>query len=127
MVVGGYDDLRPALNPTTNRCIRGQKGKCKIRKGLTNDVELLSLTSPIYSGHQTCTKFVSAVYGKAYILGQDEIGLIAENEAELLGLTGAFTKDTAIVCGGTNGDGDQAKCFEWDSIDNEYVQSRLNR
>ena len=55
------------------------------------------------------------IHFSAYILGEDDIGTIVENEAELLGLSGYFTKDAAIVCGGVNGDGDKAKCFEWDS------------
>ena len=116
MVVGGYDDNREVLDPNTNRCVRDENGICKIRAGPTNDVELLSLSSAIQksTGQQTCTKFVSKLFGFAYILGEDELGIIVENEAELLGLTGYFTKDAAIVCGGINGDGEQAKCYEWD-------------
>jgi hypothetical protein len=116
MVVGGYDDLREVLDPNTNRCVRDENGICKVRAGPTNDVELLSLGSVIQksTGQQTCTKFVSKLFGFAYILGEDELGIIVENEAELLGLTGYFTKDAAIVCGGINGDGEQAKCYEWD-------------
>ena len=119
MVVGGYDDNRPALDPTTNRCLRDENGKCKIRKGPTNDVELLSLSSTSYKGKQTCTKAVSAIYGRAFILGEDDIGIISENEAEVLGLTGQFVKDAPIVCGGSNPDGEQNICYEWDANSNE--------
>ena len=121
MVVGGYDDNRVALDPNTNKCVQDPEGNCRIRPGLTNDVELLSLSSVQLSENANtkkfnnlCSKFVSKVFGFSYILGEDDIGIIVENEAELLGLSGYFTKDAAIVCGGINGDGDKAKCFEWD-------------
>ena len=116
MVVGGYDDNRPAFDPNTKKCVQDENGQCRIRPGLTNDVELLSLSSSTLAGksNNLCSKFVSKMYGFWYILGEDEIGIIVENEAELLGLSGYFTKDTAIVCGGVNGDGDQPKCYEWD-------------
>lgn len=122
MVVGGYDDNRPALDPITNKCYQDDEGRCKIRPGLTNDVELLSLSSKQISGGKfknLCTKFVRKVFGFAYALGEDDIGVIMENEAELLGLSGYFAKDAAIVCGGVSGDGDQAKCYEWDPNVNE--------
>ena len=118
MVVGGYDDNRPAIDPQTNKCVKDDEGRCRIRPGLTNDVELLSLSSKQLSGgkfNNLCTKFVSKIFGYSYIIGEDDIGTVVENEAELLGLSGYFTKDAAIVCGGINGDGDKAKCFEWDA------------
>ena len=67
MVVGGYDDLRPALDPNSNKCYKDETGKCKIRRGLTNDVEILSLSSTMKYGN-LCSKFVSKVYGFSYIL-----------------------------------------------------------
>ena len=121
MVVGGYDDLRPAVDPNSNKCYKDDTGSCKARRGLTNDVEILSLSSTMVGGKSLCSKFVSKVYGFSYILGEDNIGIIVENEAELLGLSGQFTKNAAIVCGGTNGDGDQAKCYEWQPYLNQYV------
>ena len=123
MVVGGYDDKRPAVDPNTNKCVKDESGNCRIRPGLTNDVELLSLSSSQLAGksNNLCSKFVSKVFGFSYILGEDEIGIIVENEAELLGLSGYFTKDAAIVCGGVNGDGDKPKCYEWDPNVNQYV------
>ena len=72
MVVGGYDDKRPALDPITNKCYQDDEGRCKIRPGLTNDVELLSLSSKQISGGKfknLCTKFVRKVFGFAYALG----------------------------------------------------------
>jgi hypothetical protein len=116
MVVGGYDDLREVLDPNTNTCVRDENGLCKVRAGPTNDVEILSLGSVIQisTGQQTCTNVVNKLFGVAYINGTDELGIIVENEAELLGLTGYFSKDAAIVCGGINGHGEQAKCYEWD-------------
>ena len=127
MVVGGYDDLRPVLDPTTNKCVRDEEGKCKIRPGLTNDVELLCLSCTKVKSlrYNLCSKYVSKMFGFAYILGEDEKGIIVENEAELLGLTGQFTKDTAIVCGGTNGDGEQNQCYEWDQHINQYFYMLL--
>ena len=50
MVVGGYDDNRPALDPNTNKCVQDENGQCRIRPGLTNDVELLSLSSSTLAG-----------------------------------------------------------------------------
>ena len=123
MVVGGYDDFREVLDPTTNKCVRDKNGRCKIRAGPTNDVEILCLSCPTVTRLQynSCSKYVSKMYGFAYILGEDEKGIIVENEAELLGLTGQFTHDTAIVCGGVNGDGEEDKCYEWDQQTNQYL------
>ena len=122
MVVGGYDDLRPVLDPTTNKCIKDEKGQCKVKPGLTNDVEMLCLSCTKVTSlrYNLCSKVVSKVFGRSFILGENDEGIIYENEAELLGLTGQFTKDTAIVCGGTNGDGVQDKCYEWDQQNNQY-------
>ena len=117
MVVGGYSHIREIKDPNTNRCIRDENGQCKMRPGLINDVELLSLSGT----KNRCSKFVSPILGFSYILGSDELGPIVENEGELLGMTGIFTKDAAIVCGGKNGDGDQARCFEWDFSTNQCV------
>ena len=80
MVVGGYDDNRPALDPNTNKCVQDENGQCRIRPGLTNDVELLSLSRSNLAGksNNLCSKFVSKMYGFSYILGEDEIGIIVE-------------------------------------------------
>ena len=124
MVVGGYDDNRPAIDPNTNKCFQDKYGQCKIRPGLTNDVELLSFSSSDMAGNNSvwkCSKFVSKMFGFSYILGEDDIGIIVENEAESLGSSGYFTKDAAIVCGGVTGDGDTPKCFEHDPNVNQYV------
>ena len=117
MVVGGYTNYKEVKDPRTNRCIKDpETRRCILKKGLINDVELLSLSKK----KNKCTKFVKPVRGAQYVLGQDENGLdIVENEAELLGLTGVFSKDAAIVCGGQSGDGDQSACYEWDSNINE--------
>ena len=116
MVIGGYSEIRELKDPNTNKCLRDENGQCKMRPGLINDVELLSLSDK----NKKCSKFVAPVFGASYILGEDELGPIVENEAELLGMTGFFTKDAAIICGGKNGDGDQARCFEWDPSVNTY-------
>ena len=88
-------------------------------------MKMMSITlliKPLKKGEvDACTKFVSPLFGFGYILGKDEDGPIWENEAELLGHTGIFTKDTAIICGGQNGDGDVNACYEWDFMVNRYV------
>ena len=124
MVVGGYSKFKEFREPyRTEKCYKDKKGKCRLKPGLLNDVEIVKSTTKSsfknavkmgYKSDNTCTKFVSPVFGKAYILGTDKDGLIVENEGELLGHTGVFTKDAAIICGGKNGDGDQKFCYEWD-------------
>ena len=118
MVVGGYSKYKNLKNPETNECIEDENGECKKNPGLINDVELLSLEEGNF-----CTKVVSPIFGRSYLLGEDEDGFVIENEAETLGLTGVFSKDTAIVCGGKNGDGDLNSCYEWNSEINKYDES----
>ena len=119
MVVGGHSNSKEKKQLNSNNCIRGKNGRCKIKPGLINDVELIK---PLKKGEiDACTKFVSPLFGFGYILGKDNDGPIWENEAELLGHTGIFTKDTAIICGGLNGDGDVKACYEWDFMVNRYV------
>ena len=117
MVVGGYSEMREIKDPSTNTCLMDENGKCKMSPGPINDVELLSLSEK----DQKCSQFVSPILGAYHILGENDLGPIVENEAELLGLTGYFTKDSAIVCGGKNGDGDQSHCFQWYPYVNMYV------
>ena len=119
MVVSGYSIFRDLKDPTTNKCILDENGECRKKKGLINDVELLNL-SPLNREKNSCTKFVKPVFGQSYVLGEDDDGIIVENEGEALGMAGYFSKDAPIVCGGKNGDGDQSRCFEWDSTVNRY-------
>ena len=117
MVVGGYSKLRELKNPVTSMCAKDEFGECIIKAGLINDVEVIK-SSKSTKEENLCTKFVSPMFGYTYVLGKDKDGLIVENEAEILGHTGQFTKDTAIVCGGVNGDGDSDLCYEWDFMTN---------
>ena len=117
MVVGGYSNYRERLDPNTGRCLKDEDGNCVNYRGLIKDVELLNLSKE----KNFCSQFVNPIFGNSYVVGEDELGLLVENEAELLGMTGVFSKDAAIVCGGKNGDGDQNACYEWDSNINEYV------
>ena len=117
MVVGGYSKLRELKNPVTSMCAEDKFGECIIKPGLINDVEVIK-SSKSAKEENLCTKFVSPMFGYTYVLGKDKDGLIVENEAEILGHTGQFTKDTAIVCGGVNGDGDSDLCYEWDFMTN---------
>ena len=117
MVVGGYSNLRELKNPVTNKCEKDKSGKCVKKPGLINDVEVIKLSKNAKEENR-CTKFVSPIFGFSYILGKDKDGMIVENEAEILGHTGQFVKDTAIVCGGLNGDGDSNLCYEWDFMVN---------
>ena len=117
MVVGGYSKLRELKNPVNNRCVRDKNGRCIYKPGLINDVEVIKLSKNSKEDNK-CTKFVSPMFGFAYNLGKDKDGMIIENEAEVLGHTGQFAKDTAIVCGGLNGDGDVDLCYEWDFMVN---------
>ena len=118
MVVGGYSMYRTLKVPELgNICKEDASGKCKLKPGLINDVEVIKPMTEEdeeMDGKNTCTKFTSPVFGNAYVMGKDKDGLIIENEGEILGHVGVFTKDAAIVCGGKNGDGDQKYCYEWD-------------
>jgi hypothetical protein len=123
MVVAGHSNSKEKKYANSMTCIKNKRGKCKIKPGLINDVELIK---PLKRGEEdACTKFVSPVFGFGYILGKDEDGTIAENEAEILGHTGIFAKDTAIICGGMNGDGEVKQCYEWDFMVNRYVTIQL--
>ena len=119
MVVGGFSNYKEDINPASGRCFKDpQTNQCFTKPGLINDVEIISLTPRTL---KSCTKFANKVVGFSYAIGEDEAGNpIIENEAQALGLTGQFTKDAAIVCGGRNGDGDMELCFEWDSEINKY-------
>ena len=119
MVVGGFSNYKEDINPQTRRCFKDPVTRqCFTAPGLINDVEIISLTPRTL---KSCTKFVNKVNGFDYPIGYDGDGNpIIENEAEALGVTGQFTKDAAIVCGGKNGDGDVETCYEWDSEINKY-------
>ena len=45
MVVGGYTNYKEVIDPRTNRCIKDpETRRCILKRGLINDVELLSLS-----------------------------------------------------------------------------------
>ena len=100
MVVGGYSDHRV-----------NQQGETE--PGLINDVELLSVSpqslSKTLSYKNMCSKYVWPITANYYNIN----GRI-ENEAEVLGGVGLYTKGSPMFCGGRNGDGDQAKCYQWE-------------
>ena len=83
--------------------------------GFINDVELCSFSKE----KNKCSRFVNPFYYDGYVKGPigkhgnglPEFGLVSET----MGLTGAFSKDTAIVCGGKNLDEYRSTCYEWDS------------
>ena len=61
----------------------------------------------------------AASFNEGYIITPEESGLPCEiNERAALGMTGEFTKEAAIVCGGRTFDGIQDKCFEFNSVNN---------
>lgn len=91
MVVGGYNSNRP--------------------NGILNDVELITSKR-----NNVCSKHVRPIFGKAYKLPDGSI----ENEAQALGLTGQFTKDAPIVCGGKNGFENLNTCYEFNSTVNRW-------
>jgi N-acetylneuraminic acid mutarotase len=123
MVVAGHSNHKEMKHFNTNTCIKNKRGKCKLKPGLINDVELIKLSSD-EEDENICSKFVSPIFGFGYLLGKDKDGPIWENEAEILGHTGIFAKDTAIVCGGLNGDGDQKNCYEWDFMVNRWKSKK---
>ena len=120
MVVGGY---------SAQRQIRDEFWKCthkpcKTEKGRVNDVELLSVSKK----KNTCSRFVNPLLGETRRYKEKDYKIKDEweREGEIYGLTGAFSKDAAIVCGGRNGGkkdqgGDLNICWEWDSEINKYV------
>ena len=60
---------------------------------------------------QTCSKSVKPNIGRSIWLG--------EYEGDVLGLTGQFTKEAAIICGGKNWIDNLNTCYEYDHIQNE--------
>ena len=133
MVVGGYSPNRSMYNPKTRR-YGGQI------KGLINDVELIGLSSTdikcfgqeyeALSRKQKkkcrhpCSAIVNPVLGRYKRFHAKEGENEWENEGEMYGHVGAFSKDAAIVCGGKSGydetNADLKKCWEWDSDINRY-------
>ena len=93
MVVGGYSDYR----------------KDGI-KSATNDVELIS---PTFS--RSCSKAARPLPGITTI---SPINRRKESEGEKFGLTGQFSKEAPIICGGKNIRGNQNTCFEFDYTSN---------
>ena len=122
MVVGGYSAERPIRDSSWN-CIKKKNNsrECRTRKGRVNDVELLSLSKK----ENKCSRFVNPLFGQTRqyeVKAKEEP--IWENEAEIYGLTGVFSKDAAIVCGGKNRgtkneSSDLNICWEWDTEINE--------
>ena len=120
MVVGGYSNYKE-LKDLSNKCVKDESGKCMKESGLIKDVEVLNLSAEgslqqRQKRNKICSKFVKYVYGQDYLLGEDENGhAIIVNEADVLGLTGVFSKGAAIVCGGKNRDKNLNICWEWNS------------
>ena len=134
MVVGGYSPNRSMYNPKT------RKYGAQI-KGLINDVELIGISSTdikclgkeyeALSKKQKkkcrhpCSAIVNPVLGRYKRFHAEEGENEWENEGEMYGHVGAFSKDAAIVCGGKSGydetNADLKKCWEWDSEINRYV------
>ena len=123
MVVGGHSNFKEMKKLNSVECMKDKRGRCRLKPGLLNDVEVMRKQPDAYES--ACTKFVSPMFGYGYILGKDKDGPIWENEAELLGHAGVFAKDTAIICGGMNGDGEQKICYEWDFNVNRYVATHF--
>ena len=120
MVVGGYTPERQLVDSRL-KAIKDPKTKAiKTNKGRTNDVELINLSEKTGSVGD-CSKFVTPLVGehRKFEVKEGE-ETIWENEGEIFGLTGVFSKDAAIVCGGKNRGGknepsDLNICWEWDS------------
>lgn len=89
MVVGGYSDL--------------------VSNGITNDIELISTRT-----NNLCTKFVKPYYGTSF-----NISGFIESEGDALGMTGQFTNEAPIFCGGKNGFDNLNTCYEFDFTRNE--------
>ena len=127
MVVGGYSAQRNILLGGNNECIKDEYQKCKkckTEQERVNDVELISLSK---KRNKQCTRAVNAIWGevqKANFTKWGE-GIKWYNEGELYGLTGVFSKDAAIVCGGKHFSGEGSNnCWEWDPELNKWNTNR---
>ena len=118
MVVGGESYEKRVIDKTGWFIRDEDTGQYLTRNGYINDVELLSFSKE----KNKCSLFVNPFYYDGFVrgpIGTDENG--TEEFAlpsETYGLTGAFSKDAAIVCGGINYDEIRSTCYEWDSTVN---------
>ena len=112
MVVGG-ESYSKKIYDSSGQFIK-EGGKFLTKNGLINEVELLG-----FSGERNkCSKFVTSLVIDGWLrkVGTDEDGrpdLILMSET--YGLTGVWSKDTAIVCGGKNWQEYRSTCYEWDA------------
>ncbi len=96
MVVSGYSDFD------------------KQGKGPTNDIEIIS-----GENNRACSKSV-APFGNSF--RDPETGEILK-EGAVIGLTGQFTKEVPIVCGGKNVFDNLNSCWEYDLTTNLWLQN----
>lgn len=94
MVIGGYASSRRGKPP-----------------GPTNDIEIINGKKDKF-----CSKAVKPYTGLGY--DNPETGIL-EKEGEVIGLTGYFSKEAAIMCGGKNFLENLNRCFEFNPETNE--------
>ena len=101
MVVGGYAENVPGAP-----------------NNLLNYVEIIE---PRYNPRSRCSKSVSPIYGNLFEVDIDDNTTIVVEDTQVLGMTGQFTKEAAIVCGGQGLEGYLNRCFEFISEQNRYA------
>ena len=79
---------------------------------LINDIELIS-----GENNRACSKSVTPIFGSKYLDIENENKTIYDGDA--LGMTGQFTNEAAIICGGKNGIDNLNTCYEYNPIENE--------
>ena len=76
---------------------------------LINDIELIS-----GENNTACSRSVKPIFGSGFRDGNETF-----YEGDALGMTGQFTKEAAIICGGKNGIDNLNTCYEYNLIENE--------
>ena len=79
--------------------------------GPINDIELIS-----GENNRACSMSVKPIFGSQFGYENDNETFY---EGDALGMTGQFTKEAAIICGGKNGIDNLNTCYEYNPIENE--------
>ena len=77
--------------------------------GPINDIELIS-----GENNTACSRSVKPISGSQFGYGNETF-----YEGDTLGMTGQFTNEAAIICGGKNGRDNLNTCYEYNPIENE--------
>ena len=120
MVVGGVSEHKAVTN-VDYEYIYDDSGERYTERGMINDVEVLQLSQVPNIDCSTYVRYVGSdtFQGRYRITELANGRIVYAAETEVTGLTGIFTKDAAIICGGHNAFNAIFNCFEWDAETNK--------